>query len=102
MKPEPDEKVRAEPDCFPADVKQEEIAGKYKGQHGERKKIEIDKISSISGVFGHVSSGIHVNEKCDTRNNQRHEDRERVDEKHSFYSKAPGKKPRENVPLKVP
>ena len=79
--PEPDQKIRGEPDQLPEDVKLDHGGRNGHGEHGPGEKGLKSVISGEAGVAGHVAERVHLHQTADRRHDGEHQQAQGVQEK---------------------
>ena len=69
---ETDEQIGTEPDAFPTHKHQEEIVGENQHQHREHEEIQISEETVVALFMRHVASGVNVDEKADSGDDENH------------------------------
>ncbi len=81
LEPEADEQVGGEADAFPADEHEEEVAGEDQDGHKKEEEIEEAEVARVAGVVAHVADGVDVDEEADAGDDEKHDQRELVEDK---------------------
>ena len=74
VEPEPDQEVRAQPYPFPTDKHHQIIVASDQGKHKDQEQVHIHEETLIARVPVHVTHGVEVNERADSRHDQHHRD----------------------------
>ena len=80
VKPEADQQEGCQSHAFPADEHGQEVVAEHQNQHGQHEEVQVDKVTLIALVIGHVAHGIEVDQRADARDHQHHGHTQRVDE----------------------
>ena len=91
--PERNEEVRANTHAFPTKEGNEQVFTKHQHQHGEHEQVEVQKELGELWVAVHIPNGIQVNERTDTRDEQRHGDGQWVCEQRNINVQSANRDP---------
>ena len=78
--PEPDQQVRREPDEAPAHEQEQEVPRLHEQEHREDEERHVGEVATLLVVAGHVAHRVPDDEPADSRDDEHHHDRERVDQ----------------------
>ena len=77
---EADQKVGAKPHAFPAHKQQQVVVRQHQREHGEHEQVHVPEEAVVAAFVGHVADGVNVDQKSDSRDDQDHYGRERVEQ----------------------
>ena len=77
--PETDEQIGAQADAFPADEHEEHVARGHEREHHEDEEVQVGEVPGEAFIVVHVAGGVDVDEKADARDDEAHDNRERID-----------------------
>ena len=89
LEPERDQQVGAGADALPAEEREQEVVGQHEHQHREGEQVEVDEEPRVPRVAVHVADRIQVDQRAHAGDEQRHGDRQRVDEEAALTSIRP-------------
>jgi hypothetical protein len=95
--PETDQQVRARADAFPAEERDEQVLAEDEHQHAEDEQVQVQEELAELRVTVHVPDRVHVDQRADARDEQRHRDRERIDEERQIDLQAADRQPGEQA-----
>ena len=78
--PERDEQVAAGADALPAEEGDQEVVAQHEAEHREDEQVQVDEELREVLVAVHVADRVQVDQRADAGDEQRHRDRQRVDE----------------------
>ena len=74
-----DQHVARRADERPADDQQREVARQHEQQHREDEEVQVREEARVAAVGAHVADRVEVDQRRDAGDDERHEDRQRVD-----------------------
>jgi hypothetical protein len=81
--PEADQQIAAQTDELPADEQEQQVVGQDDCQHAEGEQRQVGKEAAIPGValavLDHVRARVHLDQEADSRDDDQHDRRQRVD-----------------------
>jgi hypothetical protein len=78
--PEADQEVRREADETPADEQEQEVPRLHEQQHREDEERHVGEVATLLVVARHVAHRVPDDEPADTRDDEHHRARQRVEE----------------------
>ena len=88
--PERDQQVGGRADERPADDQEEEVPGQDEQQHAEHEEVQVREEARVAAVRRHVGHGVEVDQRRDARDDERHVDRQRVEQQRELRVDAHG------------
>ena len=92
--PEPDEEVGAEPDALPADEHQQVVRREHEHQHEEDEEVEVREVPRVAPVVTHVTDAVDVDQTAHARHDQRHQQRQLIEQEGDAHVEVAGAEPR--------
>ena len=102
LEPEADQAVGAEAHTFPAEEVEQEIVRQDEHEHGEEEQVEVEEEPVEARVAVHVADRVQVDHGGDAGDEQRHGDRQRVDQQGRVDVQAGDREPGEDVQVGDP
>ena len=75
-----DQEIGTESHPFPADKEHHIVVPHDEEQHGDHEEVHVGEESREPILSVHVADGVDVNQKSDSRDDEQHDARERIDE----------------------
>ena len=95
--PERDQEVGAGADALPAEEGDEHVAAQHQHQHREDEQVQVHEELRELRVAVHVADRVQVDQRADAGDEQRHRDRQRVDQEPDAHVEAADVDPVEEV-----
>ena len=92
VEPEADQEIRSEADEAPADEQPDEVVGEHQRQHREHEEVHVREEARDRFVARHVTDRVDVDEPADAGDDQRPDERERVQQQPEGEARRPAKR----------
>ena len=93
LEPEADQQVGRQADPFPAHVKEQVVVRQHQRQHHQDEEVEVGEEAREAGIVVHIAGGIDVDQEADAGDDQRHGDRELVEQQRDVDLEIAGDHP---------
>ena len=91
--PEVDQQVGGEADHAPSGEQEQHVAGLDEQEHGEDEERLVGVVASLLVVTLHVADGVREDQEADARDDEHHEDGQRVDDDVEADVQVAGREP---------